>query len=139
MKNLVFIGIIALLISACGSSEKLASDSKVVRLSPIVVTDTVEYEISISEPGFHFWFLQYQSKGFYRSLSYYKYWNLRYVIDWNHRISWNNRGFETETNIYIDVNKINDLDIQHEIFYYFQYVEKEMKLKIIYGASPRNL
>lgn len=137
MKKLVFIGILALIISACATNEKISTAAQKSLEAPVITEDSTEYEVVISDPGFDYWFLRFDNESSIRSLSYYKSWNQRYVSDWNTRITEHYRGFETETNLYIDVYNINDLAVQHKLFYYFQFVERHKKIKIIYGVSPR--
>jgi len=136
MKKLGFVIVLALIIGACATQNKISEEGKEVNVAT-VVEDSTEYQISISDPGFDLWFLRYNNETFYRSLSYYKSWNQRYVSDWNIRISEHYRGFQGETELYIDVYSIDDVAVQHKLFYYFQFVERHKGIKILYGISPR--
>ncbi|MBC34989.1 MAG: hypothetical protein CL663_02950 [Bacteroidetes bacterium] len=133
MKKIYIIAILALIAGACASTEKATKDSE----AEAQVQDTTTYEMSIVDTGFDYWFVKYDNPGYYRSLGFYQSWNQRYVSDWNTRITENSRGFETSSPLDINVYEIDDLAIQHELFYYFQYTEQVKGIKIIYGFGPR--
>lgn len=136
MKKLVFIGILALLLSSCASNNKIGTETENADLY-VVTNDSLEYEVIVTDPGFDIWFVKYDSESYYRSISYYKSWNRRYVSDWNNKIILNSPKFLFPTYLDIDVDAINDIAVQHELFYYFQFVERKLGIKVLNGVSPR--
>ena len=136
--NLLFLSIV-FIIGACSTQKTISKSEKADKKIEIAANDSIEYRLVSFDPGFDTWFLRYKNKGDMRTMSYYQHWNQRYVNDWNARVnsSYGHRYFNSSLFIY--PNEIDDFEIQHQLFYYFQYVENELKIKILYGISPRVL
>lgn len=103
-------------------------------------SDSISYELVILDPGFESWFVSHARPVWYHSQSYLETWNLQYVSAWNSKTTSgrNNRFFET----FIDYRPNVDygLELNHRLFYYFQYVEKKLKIPILpSGMSPQSL
>lgn len=125
----------ALLIASCAGTKKLA---RVEFSEPAgQATDSVEYELVVLDPGFETWYILHSRPSWYHTQNYYELWNRQYVTAWNTKAmsSRYSRMFEST----IDYDPFTDygLEINHKLFYYFQYVERELGIPILSpGTSP---
>ena len=136
MKNLFFLILIMLMLASCATQRKTAQ----VRISNDAAEseDSLEYELIIIDPGFETWFISTARPVWFYSQSYLETWNRQYVSAWNQQYTGgrNSRVFET----FIDYQPTIDygLDLNYRLFYYFQYVEKKLKIPILpSGMGPR--
>jgi hypothetical protein len=129
MKPYSFILIIIILLASCAGNKKLSRVD--IKSQESELTDSVEYELIIIDPGFETWFLTQSKPTWYHSLNYYETWNKQYVTYWNSKVMslHNNAYFETT----IDYDPFIDygLELNHKLFYYFQYVEKVHHIDIL--------
>lgn len=100
--------------------------------------DSLQYELIILDAGFDTWFLTHSKPVWFYSQEWYENWNRQYVTAWNHHTtdSRSRRFFET----YIDYRPMVNygLDLNYKLFYYFQYVEKGLKIPILpHGYGPQ--
>lgn len=137
MKKIVFFLIIALIIGACASQQGISDSETVNKNIEIELNDSTEYLLITFDFAFDTWFLRYKNSGDHHSLDYYKTWNQRYVDDWNIRVNSDFNHHYFKSSLFISPEEIDNLEIQHELFYYFQYVEYVLHIKILYGASPK--
>jgi PBP1b-binding outer membrane lipoprotein LpoB len=137
MKKIVIIIGTILIISACVSTKNISDKESKNKESPKIENDSTEYTLISFDFGFDSWFMRYKNNGDVRSIEYYKNWNSRYVRDWNSKTLSFSKGNFFNTSLNFDPEEIDDLDIQRQLFYYFQYVENELKIDIIDGYSPR--
>ncbi|MDI9606541.1 MAG: DUF6146 family protein [Bacteroidota bacterium] len=93
--------------------------------------DSVSHELIVLDPGFESWYLVHGSPTTYRSQAYYENWNHQYVTEWNHKASLpGNRSFFQHILGYergVDYG----FELNHKLFYYFQYVERVLEIPII--------
>ncbi|HHU95776.1 MAG: DUF6146 family protein [Bacteroidota bacterium] len=96
-----------------------------------LLEDSISYELIVLDPGFESWYLLHGTPTKYRSQSYYENWNHRYVSEWNHKATSPGKhsffqpihGYEQGVDYGFELN--------HKLFYYFQYVERELKIPIL--------
>jgi len=93
--------------------------------------DSVEYELIVFDSGFETWYMIQNSPANYRSQPYYEYWNQQYITAWNYHASASQRSsfFEPIMGWYPSVDY--GFELNHKLFYYFQYVERVLKIQII--------
>lgn len=93
--------------------------------------DSVSYELIVLDPGFESWYLLHGTPTKHRSQSYYENWNHQYVTEWNYKATLpGNRSFFQPIQGYergVDYG----FELNHKLFYYFQYVERVLKIPII--------
>ncbi len=140
MKNLLFylLLMVIVIVPSCSMQKKAAHVS--ITGEEGQKADSISYELIILDPGFEIWFISQSRPVWYHSQSYLESWNRQYVSAWNTRVNSgrNNRFFET----YIDYQPLIDygLELNHRLFYYFQYVEKKLKIPILpSGIGPQSL
>jgi hypothetical protein len=137
MKNLL-IAIIIIILAACAVQKRTARVT--IDNGEPAVPDSTEYALIILDPGFETWFLTQARPMWYHSQSYLESWNRQYVTAWNSKAmsGRNSRYFET----FIDYQPHVDygLELNHKLFYYFQYVEKKLRIPILpSGMGPQSL
>jgi hypothetical protein len=135
MKNNVALIILVICLCACTGKRQMAGLTLNDKTSG--TDDTITYELLIIDPGFENWFLTYRKPLWYHSQTYLEMWNRRYVSAWNSKYltGRNARFFES----YIDYQPHIDygLELNHKLFYYFQYVEKRLKIPVLpSGTGP---
>lgn len=132
MRQLLFwIGVL-LFIAACTTQKGVVRVNTSVDENAIV--DSVEYEMETFDSKFESWYVMNNSPARYHSKSYYESWNDRYVTAWNiHSMNPRKSSF-FEPIIGYDSTVDYGFDLNHELFYYFQYVEHVLKIQIIQGG-----
>ena len=135
MKTKYFLIIMAIFIIACAGNKKLVKVTISDRESE--TTDSVEYELIVFDPGFETWFLTHSKPQWYHSQQYYESWNKQYVSAWNAKAISPRYGRIFETTIDYDYFTDYGLELNHKLFYYFQYVEKALEIDILpSGTAP---
>ncbi len=112
-----------------GSIEVTGQDS-------ISAKDSVEYNIETFDTNFENWYQMHNSETTYRSKSYYEQWNRQYVSAWNANATDPGKSKFFEPIVGYDPNIDYGLELNHKLFYYFQYVENVLKIKIM-PVSPK--
>lgn len=100
--------------------------------------DSVEYELIVFDTGLETWYAFQDSPAKYRSQQYYENWNHQYVSAWNYNATQSRRrsffqpiyGYERGVDYGFELN--------HKLFYYFQYVEHVLKIEIM-PNGPKGL
>lgn len=102
-----------------------------------VAEDSLEYSLETFDAKFETWYLIQNKPSTYRSQSYYENWNRQYIIAWNQKaIGGRNRFFEPI--IGYDPTVDYGFELNHELFYYFQYVENVLNIPIL-ANSPKSI
>jgi len=130
---LVYVGIVILIV-ACASPQATVKIEKTD--GEEMPADSVEYEMETFDTNFETWYQLQKSPARYRMQSYYESWNRQYVAAWNTRSMDRRTGFVFETIIGYEPVVDYGFELNHELFYYFQYVENVLKVKILQGG-PR--
>lgn len=123
-----------LIVAACSTQKsaiKVESNS-----NDVIADDSIEYSIETFDARFESWYLLHNSPARYRQQSYYEYWNRQYVSAWNAHSYSGYRSSFFESIIGYEPNVDYGFELNHELFHYFQYVEKVLKIGIMPG-SPR--
>ena len=133
MKNFLILTIITLFAIACSTQKgvvknKNGDDEKVAQ-------DSLEYDMETFDAKFESWYLLHNSPAKYRSLEYYENWNKQYVSVWNNKARTTRNDF-FESIVGYDPNEEYGFELNHKLFYYFQYVENVLKIKIM-PAGPK--
>jgi len=120
--------IFSLMIAACSSNRHIHRASA----PEIAADDSTEYELIVFDQGFETWYLMKSSPAMDHSIQYYKNWNRQYVNEWNYRAG-TSRFFNST--IDYDPNENYPFEIEHKLYYYFQYVEQELGIPILRGRA----
>jgi hypothetical protein len=132
MKNIInWLGVI-LVIVACSTQKKVVE--KINKPIEIVADDSLEYELETFDLNFDSWYVLHGSPAQYRSQSYYEGWNRRYVDAWNFNATDMQKGSFFEPIVGYDPTADYGFELNHKLFYYFQYVENVLKIQIMEGG-----
>lgn len=125
-----------LLIVACSSQRKVPE----IKNNPVeaATEDSLEYELETFDQKFESWYLFHDSPSQYRSQSYYEGWNRQYVSAWNSNAMDMRKNSFFEPIIGYDQAVDYGFELNHKLFYYFQYVEHVLKIHIMTNG-PRSV
>jgi len=135
-KIIFFIGLV-LIFAACASQKKAVKTDNNNGVE-IMAEDSVEYEMETFDSKFETWYQLHNNPSQYRSQGYYENWNERYVNAWNHNASQPQKSWFFEPIVGFDPTIDYGFELNHELFYYFQYVERVLKIEIMPGG-PRSI
>ena len=130
MKSYIFTVMVLIIAIACSSTKNLPE-----KAVDIETEDSVEYEIIVMDPGFETWFITNSKPEWYHSLDYYENWNRQYTHTWNAQLSNFSKGHLLSNPINYEDNIDYGLEINHKLFYYFQYVERVLRIPLL-NAGP---
>ena len=128
MKNFLILTVIILFAIACSTQKSVVKDSS--SHGKEIVADSVEYDMETFDAKFESWYLLHDSPAKYRSLEYYENWNRQYVSVWNNKARTTQDKF-FESIVGYNPNEEYGFELNHKLFYYFQYVENVLKIKIM--------
>ena len=126
--NLFWLGII-LLMAACSTQKGLVTVKSNIAESS--VEDSLEYHLETFDGKFESWYQLHNSQSMYRSQQYYENWNRQYVSAWNFNAMSERKNSFFEPIIGYEYTVDYGFEINHELFYYFQYVEHVLKIQIM--------
>ena len=135
MRQIMIIAIVLIGFFACTTQRGIV---KVEASSEhVAAEDSVEYGLETFDAKFETWYVMQKSPARYRSQSYYENWNRQYVTAWNHKAMTSGNSF---FEMIVGYNPTIDygFDLNHELFYYFMYVENVLKIQIMPGG-PRSI
>jgi len=130
-KTLVYIGIL-LVIVACSTQKKVTERNHAT--IEVATEDSLEYELETFDSKFETWYMLHDSPSQYRSQSYYEGWNRQYVSAWNANPTDLRKSSFFEPIVGYDPTIDYGFELNHKLFYYFQYVEKVLKITIMTGG-----
>jgi hypothetical protein len=125
---------IILLIAACSTQKGLVTVKSNIGESS--VEDSLEYDLETFDGRFETWYEMHNSPAMYRSQQYYENWNRQYVSAWNYNAMGGRRNSFFEPIIGYEYTVDYGFELNHKLFYYFQYVEHVLKIQIMPGG-PR--
>lgn len=132
MKKVIFwIGIL-LFVASCSAQKKFGER----KTKPVEIEkkDSLEYELETFDLKFESWYTLHNSPSEYHSQVYYEVWNKRYVDAWNNHVTDAQIGSFFEPIVGYDPKIDYGFELNHKLFYYFQYVENVLKIKIMEGG-----
>lgn len=133
-KFLILLAAVSLIISCSGPKGVVKiepNDNKVAEKGSSSKEDSVEYELIVFDTGFESWYILQDSPARYRSQQYYEGWNQQYVTAWNYYARQPGRGSFFQSIIGYEPFVDYGFELNHKLFYYFQYVEHVLKIPIL--------
>jgi hypothetical protein len=125
MKYTLFI--LAIMITGC-TLQKPAQKSSAPKIN---TEDSLQYELLVFDTGFDTWYTLKNSPALARGKGYYHDWNVRYVQAWNNKVMGSRHSGIFSDLINYEFNVDYPYEIEHELFYYFQYIEQELHVPIL--------
>lgn len=130
MKQLLYLFVVAALFAVACSQPK-----SLVKIEPneneTAREDSVEYELIVFDTGFETWYTLQNSPVRYRSQQYYEGWNRQYVSEWNYLATQPGRRSFFQSIIGYEPSVDYGFELNHKLFYYFQYVERVLRIPIL--------
>lgn len=131
MKQIIFFTAVILLGFACSTSRNTPQIKQ--NEEAAAAPDSLEYELETFDARFETWYTLQDRPSQYRSESYYENWNQQYVNAWNYKATQPRNSF-FETIIGYDPTIDYNFELDHQLFYYFQYVENVLNIEIMPGG-----
>ena len=127
MKKYLFAGLMGLFLWACSSPKETAGSSP---KAPLLLKDSTEYEITILDPGFDFWFVTHYSPILDRTNSDYLSLNRMPLMNWNRFFT--DARYRKEIDSFIPYPPGTDfgLEANRKLYWYFKYVESTYKVPL---------
>ena len=133
MKQAVIFFAIVTFIWACSTHRATV---KVEKIEPVAEVDSIEYGVETFDAKFETWYAMKDSQATYRTLDYYENWNQQYVNAWNYKSTQMGKNSFFSPIVGYHSNEEYGFEVNHKLFYYFQYVENVLKIEIMPGG-PR--
>jgi hypothetical protein len=137
MKQIIFINIALLFVLACSTQKgivKIEENNEEM----VAVEDSLEYQLETFDAKFETWYALHDNPSQYRLQEYYENWNRQYVNAWNYNSTQPGKRSFFEPIVGYEPNVDYGFELNHKLFYYFQYVERVLKIEIMPGG-PRSL
>lgn len=136
MKKIFFLLAVVSFLAACSGPKETVKNEpkKTVKIElkgNESQEDSVEYELIVLDPGFETWYMLQNSPARYRSQEYYENWNQQYVSAWNYLATQHRKRSFFEPIIGYEPGVDYGFELNHKLFYYFQYVEHVLGILIL--------
>lgn len=128
MKKTLIFGILLFAAWACTQPQKI---TKSPGTTPSVSLDTIEYEISFSDPDFDLWYMTRYSPSMDRNNEYYRSMNNLGISNWNQYFT---RGrYSRVIDSYLNFNPAVDygIEVNRKLFWYFKYIEESFSIPLL--------
>lgn len=142
MKVIIYIALLLMGATGCASGPRSVDKPG----SPNVLSqsgDEDEHELMIIDPGFQSWFASFAKPISYHSPQFYAQRNWQYVMQWNRladmQVNSRNPYYPFENRIDYNPNVDYGVKLNHELYWYFRYVESLWGQQYSFGLGSRNL
>jgi len=136
MKQFIFLTGALLFIIACSTQKGIVKIE--TNDEPEAVEDSTEYELLTFDTKFETWYAFHNNPSQYRSQQYYENWNRQYVAAWNYNSTQPGKRSFFESIVGWEPTIDYGFELNHKLFYYFQYVERVLHIEIMPGG-PRSI
>jgi len=133
MKRLIVVVGALLVVWAC-STKKGVVKIEENKEEMVAVEDSIEYQLETFDAKFETWYALHNKPSQYRSQEYYENWNRQYVNAWNYNATRPGKSSFFEPIVGYEPNVDYGFELNHKLFYYFQYVERVLKIEIMPGG-----
>ncbi|MCB0807078.1 MAG: hypothetical protein KDC05_14875 [Bacteroidales bacterium] len=120
----LWVFIFALSVGSLSSQE--ANDS-----SEIIETDSTQYELIITEPGFESWFVTNRKPEWWHEHIYYRQHNQLYANEWNDRVRQFKYDRPYDFLIHYDPTINYGIDLDFKLYWYFKFMEDKYNIDLI--------
>jgi len=125
MKNINFSICVLIFIAGCSTKKDIVK----IEDHP-GVTDSVQYELIVDEPGYDSWVATNSKPVWYHEKEYYRTWNVLYVTEFNYRVLNTNAGHPFTEMINYDRQIDYGLDVEYKLYWYFKFIEYKYNTKL---------
>jgi len=115
-----------LIILGCSSNKSLVTIEEADQAS-----DSTEYELIVTEPGFESWFVTNRKPIWFYEENYYKHFNQMYTNEWNHRVR--SIQYDIPYDELIDYSSTINYgkEVEHKMYWYFQFMMDKYNFKLL--------
>ena len=131
MKQAFIFLIIIFFVWSCSAPKRAI---KVAKDDSVAEVDSVEYGVETFDAKFETWYALHDTPATYRTLEYYENWNKQYVNAWNTKSRQMGKSSFFSSIVGYNSNEKYGFEVNHKLFYYFQYVENVLKIEIMPGG-----
>lgn len=132
MRRIVLVLAIVGFVYACSAPKNTVKENK--RDNKVAAEDSLEYGVETFDAKFQTWYEFYKSPAKYRSQAYYENWNRQYVPAWNAKCLNPSKRWHFDPVVGYEPFEDYGFELNHELFYYFMYVENVLKIQILQGG-----
>lgn len=132
MRTVVLSLIVILIVVACSTQKATIKTNKPANEK--AENDSIEYAMKTFDGKFDSWYEMQKSQATDRLQEYYEFWNQKYVSAWNAKAASGQYGSFFEPINGYEPNIDYGFELNHRLFYYFQYVEHVLNIKIMDGS-----
>mgnify|MGYP001183640001 CR=1 FL=1 len=93
--------------------------------------DSVSYVMETFDAKFEKWYNLHKNPASFQKQEFYEKWNRKYVSEWNKKSQLKENSDFFVPIVGYDRKKDYGFAMNHQLFYYFQYVEKVLKIEIL--------
>ncbi len=129
MKQLFILLAVLTFFWACSGPKVVVAEAE--KEEPKTTNDSVSYAIETFDSKFKTWYDLQKSQTTNRSQEYYENWNRKYVKEWNHISNQKDKSDFFVPITGYDRTKDYGFQINHQLFFYFLYVENVLKIQIL--------
>jgi hypothetical protein len=133
MKRLIIVVGALLFVWAC-STKKGVVKIEENKDELAAVEDSIEYQLETFDARFETWYALHNKPSQYRAQEYYENWNRQYVNAWNYNSTQPGKSSFFEPIVGYEPQVDYGFELNHKLFYYFQYVERVLKIEIMPGG-----
>jgi len=142
MKRLIIVVGVLFVFWACSTQKGVVkieeNKENTVAVQDSVELDSLQYELETFDAKFETWYALHNNPSQYRSQEYYESWNRQYVSAWNYNATQPGKSSFFEPIVGYEPNVNYGFELNHKLFYYFQYVERVLKIEIMPGG-PKSI
>lgn len=129
MKQIFLLPVILMLLFSCNAPKQLATNQEAPTLEES--GNDMEYDVEMFNEQFESWYLIQDSPSTYRTQAYYENWNKQYVAAWNIKCASPQDGWDFDRVVGYNPSEDYGFELNHKLFYYFQYVEHVLDIPIL--------
>ena len=130
MKRFLIVFGFGILLFSCSTQKSAVKESN----NSNTEQEQMEYGVETFDAKFKNWYEYFKNPAKNRSQAYYENWNRQYVPAWNTKCANPPVGWHFDPVVGYKTNEDYGFELNHELFYYFMYVENVLNIEIIQGG-----
>lgn len=128
---LIFLSVLSFFWACSGPKTAVNSEKAEPEAVKENTKDSVSYVMETFDAKFEKWYNLHKSPSLYQKQEFYEKWNRKYVNEWNKKSQLKENSDFFVPIVGYDRKKDYGFAMNHQLFYYFQYVENVLKIKIL--------
>ncbi|HNX44743.1 MAG TPA: DUF6146 family protein [Bacteroidales bacterium] len=129
MKIHLVIAAILLIPAACSAQQKTTGNTGLKEQNS---TDSTEYEITIMDSQFDYWYQTHYTRAMDRDNQTYRSYNRIGVMNWNDYFILGKHRNIIDEHLNYDYNIDYGIEVNRKLFWYFKYIQEEYGIRLLY-------